>query len=438
MSRLTGFADLVGRSVGVFGYGIEGRATQARLATFAITPVIVDDEPLDDGVLATNAGGHEALLSCDVVLKSPGIARRRPDVLALEATGVVVTSALNLWLGSVDRSRVIGVTGTKGKSTTTSLITFFLETCGAPAQALGNIGVTPYDPVVDDTTGWLVVEISSFQCTDVTFAPGIVVVTSLGEDHVDWHGSLEQYRSDKLSLTRATGRHVTLVPDDDTFGQLRDQLGGDVHQIAADPSGLTGALGLLGEHSHGNVALALAAVATALGTTVADVRQRVLERASDFRPLRGRLTLVGEELLDGRIRYVDDGLATSALPTAAALAVFADEPVALLVGGFDRGVDYQPLVEALTRRSAPTTVLGLGPAGRRILALIDTTGPTLRGHAVETMAEAVHDARQAVRDGGVVLLSPAAPSFDAYRNWLERSEDFTRRVLAFTSPASPA
>ena len=211
MFRPTGFADLSGRRVGVFGYGVEGRATVARLGGLCEDLVIVDDHPMDEGVLATGAGGLEALESCEVVLKSPGIPRRRLDVLELENRGVIVTSALNLWLHEVDRSRVIAVTGTKGKSTTTSLIAFFLRCLGEVAHELGNIGTPPYDPDVDVAGGWQVLEVSSFQSVDVTVAPAFVVVTSLGADHLDWHGSLEHYHEDKLAITRASGETSGLI-----------------------------------------------------------------------------------------------------------------------------------------------------------------------------------------------------------------------------------
>ena len=116
-------------------------------------------------------------------------------------------------MGDALSERVVAITGTKGKSTTTSLVTFFLSCIGERAQRLGNIGQPPYDPAIDTSTGWLVLEVSSFQVVDLDRAPSVVVVTSLGEDHIDWHGSLEQYRSDKLSLTRAEGPHRTIVAD---------------------------------------------------------------------------------------------------------------------------------------------------------------------------------------------------------------------------------
>ena len=431
MFRPTGFADLAGRRVGVFGYGIEGHATESRLRLLGADCVLVDDDP-DVGVLVTDRGGLDALATCDVVIKSPGIARRRPDVLALEAR-VPVTSALNLWLLDADRSRVIGITGTKGKSTTTALVDFFLHCLGEHSQRLGNIGVPPYDPSVDTSHGWSIVEISSYQCVDVTVAPAVVVVTSLGADHLDWHGGLAQYQHDKLSLTRAAGEHVTIVPDVVELTSRLGELGGEVIVVPTDESGLASRLHLIGAHNAQNVGTAVAAVAAATGRTRVDVLDAVHARADAFEPLAGRLTLIGAERDGARIwRYVDDGLATAPLPTVAALDAFADDPVALIVGGYDRGVDYDPLALALRDRRRTTTLITTGAVGARIGAAVTALAPDVRQYAANDLDDALGYARDFLVDGGVVLLSPAAPSFDHYRNWEARSADFARAVRART------
>ncbi len=428
MFRPTGFADLAGKRVGVFGYGVEGRATVRRLQGVSELVVVDDATGLGPEVLVTNEGGLDALLRCDVVLKSPGIPRRRADVLDLELHGVAVTSALNLWLQETDRARVVALTGTKGKSTTTALVTFFLHCVGEDALRLGNIGQPPYDPALDTSKGWLVLEVSSFQCVDLEVAPSVVVVTSLGADHLDWHGSLEKYRDDKLSLTRADGAHRTLVPDNATFHQIQDQLGGELRYVESDTTHLAAALGLIGAHNNANVALALAAVESLTGIAVDDARKAAEKESFRFEPLRSRLTLVARETVNGAtLRYVDDGLATSVLPTVAALEAFVDDPLALIAGGFDRGVDYDELADALAARHQPTTLITMGDAGQRLGAALAQRS-ALTQHRAKDMLEAVQLARASLAHGGVVLLSPAAPSFDHYRNWEERSDDFTSVV----------
>jgi UDP-N-acetylmuramoyl-L-alanine---L-glutamate ligase len=327
----------------------------------------------------------------------------------------------------------VAITGTKGKSTTTALVTFFLECLGESAMRLGNFGQPPYDPELDAASGWLILEVSSFQCVDIDVAPAMVIVTSLGADHLDWHGSLEDYRRDKLSLTRAPGDHRTLVPDNATLRDEAHQLGGDVLFVVADATNLASALGLLGEHSNDNVALALQAVALLTNRSVDEVRTRVLQSKDRFEPLRGRLTLVAsEETGNATRRFVDDGLATSVLPVIAALGVFSDEPIALIAGGYDRGVEYAPLAEAIAARTRLTVLITMGEAGQRISEAVTRRSSDIPQIRVTSMRAAVTEARSALSDGGVVLLSPAAPSFDQYKNWKERSDDFTAIVLDLT------
>ncbi|MGC8498923.1 MAG: Mur ligase family protein [Acidimicrobiales bacterium] len=423
MFHPTGFADLAGRRVGVLGYGREGRATEARLRSVGAEVVVVDDDPAV-GVLVTGDGGLKALATCDVVLKGPGIARRRADVASLRER-VPVTSALNLWFGETDRSRVIAVTGTKGKSTTTALAVHALTCLGVRARAVGNIGQPPYDPALDAWSGYSVVEVSSYQAPEIEWAPAVVALTSLGSDHLDWHGSLDQYHADKLSLTRAAGPHVTVIADQPELVARADLLGGVVE--LAGPIELASALHLAGAHNDGNVGVAVAAVAALLGRARADVAAALVAGAARFVPLPGRLSVVAtEDRPGGRLRYVDDGLATAPLPAVAALAVFAAEPVALIAGGHDRGVDYAPLASALAGRAAPTLVVALGPAGARIAAAVRSAAPDVAVVEADDLDQAVTRARAFLPAGGVVLLSPAAPSFDRYRNWEERSADFAR------------
>ena len=423
MFRPTGFSDLAQKRVGIYGYGLEGRASE-QLLSGTCELVIVDDDP-KAGVLVTSSGGLEELMTCDVVLKSPGVPRRSASVVQLEKNNVYVTSTLNLWMNQADRSRVIGITGTKGKSTTTALITFFLQCLGEKAQRLGNIGLPPYDTSVDTSTGWFVVEISSFQATDLDVAPKTVVLTSLGSDHIDWHGSLEQYRSDKLQLTRASGEHTTFVPNSEVVHSESSQIGGTVVFVDSETSTLTEELHLLGEHSHSNVALALEVVSSVTNTPRSEVHAAVSTNASSFVPLSGRLTLVATK---NGIKFVDDGLATSVLPAVAALDVFKDDSLALLIGGFDRGVDYVPLAQAIATRTRPTMLLSMGPAGKRIVEETLKINSEIAHTSFELMDEALIAGTEFLGTSGVVLLSPGAPSFDRYLNWEERSSDFVRAV----------
>ena len=182
MRTALGWADLAGRRVGIFGLGIEGHAALSRLGEIDCELVLVDDAPVAVSgreVLLTASGGQAALLGCDVVIKSPGISRKREEIRALEAAGIPVVGGLGLSLHELDRSKVICVTGTKGKSTTSSILGHLARGLGLRAEVRGNIGSPPFEAGLTNNLDLLVIETSSFQATDVTDAPAIVVGTTL-------------------------------------------------------------------------------------------------------------------------------------------------------------------------------------------------------------------------------------------------------------------
>ena len=213
MRHRISWSELRGHRVGLWGLGTEGRASLRKLRALGVEPVIVDDSPSPDPetILATATGGADALARCEVVVKSPGISRHRPEVAALEADGVAVVGGLGLWLEEVDRSRVVCVTGTKGKSTTTSIMAHLATGLGLATFAGGNLGLPPYDPDAPTDADLYVIETSSYQATDVASSPPIVAVTSLHPDHLDWHGDESTYIADKLSLCTQPGARLTVA-----------------------------------------------------------------------------------------------------------------------------------------------------------------------------------------------------------------------------------
>jgi UDP-N-acetylmuramoyl-L-alanine---L-glutamate ligase len=424
------WSDLRDRRVGVWGLGVEGRANLRKLAALGVPPhVLVDDRPADESVVGTEAGGLEALAECDVVVKSPGISRTREDLQALEDAGVPVTGGLGLWLAEADRERVLCITGTKGKSTTTAIAGHLATGLGQRVLLGGNFGTAPWDPEAPQDVDWWVVETSSYQATDVTLGPAVVAVTSLSQDHLDWHGGIQRYYRDKLSLCRRPGvRHVVADGDSPLLREHADLLGPSVRWISAgqDP-GWTAGLGLLGEHNVRNALIARAALVE-LGVPGADDDERIAAAAQDFAGLGSRLRPVGR--VDG-VDFVDDSLSTNVLPTLAAVDAFRGRRVALLVGGHDRGIDYAPLAEGLAGRP-DLLALCLPDSGPRIAAALRSGAPDVDVREVADLPEGVRTGFEWARPDGVVLLSPAAPSFGRYRNYEERAADFVRTVESLT------
>ncbi|MDA8063619.1 MAG: Mur ligase family protein, partial [Actinomycetota bacterium] len=218
MRRAISWTELVGLRVGVWGARVEGAANLRRLSVLGVPPVAVVDDGVEgvvegQRVLGAAGGGLDALASCDVVVKSPGISRHSQQVAALEEEGVAVTGGLALWLADHAGEEVVCVTGSKGKSTTTAVAGHLAAGLGRRPFVGGNIGRPPWDPAAPEPPGgadlWIV-ETSSFQAADVARSPRVVVVTSLSPDHLDWHGDLATYYADKLSLCSQPGAELTV------------------------------------------------------------------------------------------------------------------------------------------------------------------------------------------------------------------------------------
>jgi UDP-N-acetylmuramoylalanine--D-glutamate ligase len=287
----------------------------------------------------------------------------------------------------------------------------------------GNLGSPPYAPDAPADADLWVIETSSYQATDVASSPPLVVVTSLSPDHLPWHGDLDTYFRDKLSLCSQPGAELIVAADLEPLRQRRAMLGPTVRWVGAPTPADTWAmpLGLVGRHNRHNAELARAVLGE-LAVAGSDDERALAVASEGFDGLPSRLqhvtTLAG-------VDCYDDSLSTNVLPTIAAVEAFPDRRVALIAGGLDRDIDYEPLARALSRRDLPTLVL-----------TVFTTGPRIR-HAVDVLAaplvQAVpcRDLHQAVRTGwewarpdGVLLLSPAAASFDHFTDYAHRARVF--------------
>jgi UDP-N-acetylmuramoylalanine--D-glutamate ligase len=440
------WSDLPGRRVGIYGLGTEGEASLRACLARGVEPVLVDDAPVSAGsgapgravapelagrtVLATAGGGAEALAACDVVIKSPGISPYGPAVRSLVNAGVAVVGGLGLWLQEADPGRVVAVTGTKGKSTTTTILGHLLRGLGHSCLVGGNIGVPPFDPVVAaQKYDYWVIEVSSYQATDVATSPPVVGLTSLNPDHLPWHrGDVETYYRDKLSLCSQPGARWTVANgDSDLIRARRALLGPEVQWVHAhdDPDARwMEPLRLLGTHNRRN-ALIARELLRRLEVAGADDEAALRAAAEGFAGLESRLQVIGSV---GGVTFVDDGLSTNVLPTLAAVEAFADRRVALIVGGQDRGIDYAPLAEGLRSRGpAPLLVLTIpdnGPRIREALRAIEGEQPAVTVVETADVTEAVEQGFAWAQPDGVVLLSPAAPSFGRFRDYRHRGEAF--------------
>jgi UDP-N-acetylmuramoylalanine--D-glutamate ligase len=380
----------------VLGLARSGLAAAAALERRGVEVVRADRELGNDEDLGLIGG-------VGLLVKSPGVPAEAPLVAAARERGVPVWSEIEL-ASRLLPNPILGVTGTNGKTTTAEWLGFML---GAPVA--GNVGraLSELDGEVEPEQ-LVVVELSSFQLEDVDrFRPRIAVLLNLEPDHLDRHGSFEAYRDAKLRIfENQTEADTAVVPRD-----LDHEVRAHRVEFAADDR-LPAEPSLRGAHNRENAAAAVAA-ARAAGAGEGEI----IRGLRAFRGVPHRLELVAER---GGVDYVNDSKATNVAATLRALAAYEDEPLRLILGGSRKGEDFAPLAAALGPNVRAVYVIG-ETADELARAIPDTI-------RAGDLATALERAATAAQPGEVVLLSPACASYDQFRDFEERGEEFKRLV----------
>ena len=425
-----------GLRVGIWGFGREGRSAFNLVRASAVSVVIAVDTLGSQEYPAENprvsvAHGDDvaaALLTCDVIIVSPGIPAWHPVRAELVRKGVELTSVTDLWLRD-HAVKCVGVTGTKGKSTTSAMVEHVLKRLGHDAEVAGNIGKPLLDVASD--RGIVVAELGSYQCSTIRVSPRVAVVTNLYQDHLDWWGGdLVAYWTAKL---RVASRGAEVLICDDATAEIARRL---VDEADLPPIAIVS--GRVAQGKRGRIELpidrapfsgfpahmrqdALFALAAASWVADSDALYAAPDTLlADFRSLPFRLVTVAVN--DG-IQWVVDTLSTAAESTVAALDAFPDRELVLIVGGQERGIDYSRLDERLLATDGAIKLVGLPQNGARIAAAYGAAYPDAV-RLVASMADAVSTARGLAQPGGVVVLSPAAPSYGSYRDYADKAADF--------------
>ncbi|MDR0183154.1 UDP-N-acetylmuramoyl-L-alanine--D-glutamate ligase [Lysobacter arvi] len=446
-------ASLAGRKVALWGWGREGRAAYRAIRTrlpslpltlFCSAAEAAEAASLGDPHLAAETDASASRLSAfEIVVKSPGISPYTPEAVAAAQAGTRFIGGTSLWFAEHAgddgiAANTICVTGTKGKSTTTALLAHLLRAGGHVTALAGNIGLPLLEALEPDIAPeFWAIELSSYQTGDVAVSgvrPQVAIALNLFPEHLDWHGSHERYVEDKLKLiTQARPQTAVLNANDPRLAQLGATLTESTVRWFGRTDGWhlreddlyrgdafvmdTRALPLPGRHNRGNLCAVLTAI-EALGLDAVSLASH----AASFRPLPHRLQTIGTR--EG-ITYVNDSISTTPHASLAALDCFASRPVAILVGGHDRGLPWDDFAEAM-RTHAPRAIVTMGQNGPRIHALLQPVAARagfVLGEAVD-LADAMAQARAALGGEGVVLLSPGAPSFGAYRDYVARGRHF--------------
>ncbi|HKS06582.1 MAG TPA: UDP-N-acetylmuramoyl-L-alanine--D-glutamate ligase [Gemmatimonadaceae bacterium] len=440
--------------VAVLGLGKSGRAA-AQLLVKNRARVYASDagskrEALEGATALSShgidaqTGGHDLdrIAKASLVVVSPGIPPSAPPLLAARSAGVPIISEIELALAFLPNARIIAITGTNGKTTTTALIGHLLTSLGCDAATAGNIG-TPLATFAlrAKPPVWFALEVSSFQLHDTpSLAPRVGVLTNLTPDHLDRYASAEEYYADKARLfanasassewvwngdsdrvramaSPVAGHHSTFALEanaDAWFDRKANQL-----MVAGSSLIQREEFGLLGDH---NVANALAAsLAVMVGDAVhrtPHARSRIAAGLRSFRALAHRLEVVGE--FNG-VEWINDSKATNVDSARVAVAGMR-RPTILLLGGRHKGEPYTSLAADI--RSHVKTVLAYGEAAALVEADLSGVVPVERlGSSFETV---ISRARALAAPGDAVLLSPACSSYDMFDNYEMRGAEFRR------------
>lgn len=429
------------KSVLILGFGREGKSTLSliqkvggytELAISDLNEVSVDDENIR---LHCGKDYQKVLNEYDVIFKSPGIVL---EMERNEITGMLL-SQTQVFFERYGK-QIVGITGTKGKSTTTTLLYNILKEAGKSVVLAGNIGIPAFDiweNIEEDTI--ITFEMSSHQLEYMTVAPHIAVYLNVHEEHLDHYGTMEKYVKAKENIYRYQQKNDILfvneqiVPHEENYEGDSIAVGYDVssdiiildnmvtyknecYEIPVDD------IRLMGEHNYYNIAVCYG-IATELGISEKDFTKGLCT----YETLPHRLQYVGT--FDG-IKFYDDSISTICDTAIQALNSVKDAST-ILIGGMDRGIEYDELIMFLSRSSIENIVL-MYDTGKRIFNEIKEKYPDFkkadRIHLVDTLEEAVKLSKKITPSGRSCILSPAAASYGIFKNFEERGDVFQSLV----------
>ncbi len=402
--------ELRGKKIAILGLGKNNKYLSEFLAKEGIAFEVISDWKSADELVGQ-------LDNYEIVFRSPGLPYYSKAIQQAKSKGVEISSQTKLFF-KLCKNPIIGVTGTKGKGTASSLITKILQSAGKKVWLGGNIGTDPFEFISQISPDDLVVlELSSFQLQDLEQSPHIAIVLSITPDHLNHHKDFEEYVAAKLNIISHQVEsdfavlHPALPEDFKSFGKGK--------KILFDPKNVGGfKTKLLGQHNLDNIAAAVE-VAKIIGIDESTIKKAVAE----FEPLPHRLKFVKE--VDG-VKYIDDGFSTNVDPTIAAINAVRSSLV-LIVGGHDKGLDFTTVGQAIKKSNSIKGLVVVGQMTKKILKAVDGfEGKILTG--AKNMEEILSQANSLTQKGDTVLFSPGTSSFDMFKNETDRAEQFVNQV----------
>jgi UDP-N-acetylmuramoylalanine--D-glutamate ligase len=421
--------------VAVLGLGIEGSDAVKYLLSMGARVSLFDQKPeseIDFGGIKKNSlnlylgpkYNLKLLKDFDAVVRSPGVYRYLPEIVDAEKSGTEITSPIKIFFEECP-GKIIGVTGTKGKGTTSTLIYETLKSDSRDVYLAGNIG-KPYLELLPrlDKESIVILEMSSFQLIDMNVSPNIAVVLNITADHMDWHKDIEEYVNAKknIVLFQKPSDFAVINEEYDVPRNFAESIKSKIIFFSKNKldSKFKTKLLLRGEHNLENIA---AAVAVAKILKVDE--KKIGKVIRNFKGLEHRLELVGS--VKG-IAFYNDSFATGPQPTIAAIKSFT-EPETLILGGSDKGLDYSELGDVVNHRANIKNIILIGTTASKIGGFLKKNlGFRILNLGFSSMDKIVKKAFEATEKGGVVVLSPASASFDMFENYKDRGNQFKEAV----------
>lgn len=405
--------------IAIAGYGAEGQSSYRYFVAQGHDVTIVTDHvsplyPVPEGAQSIiEEDAFDQLDYFDMVVRTPPM-----DPSTIKTKGKIWSQTNEFF--ALCPAPIIGVTGTKGKGTVSSLLALILRAAGKSVHVVGNIGEPALDALAAVRSDDIIVyELSSFQLWDLEQSPHISIILPIEADHLDIHDSFDQYVQAKSNIARHQSiDDVVIYHRDNRYAReiAATSNARDRREYPHDVSDFVPSLRIPGRHNLENLSAALTAL-----RGIVDDPATIKQGISEFEGLPHRLKFVAD--FEG-VKYFDDSIGTTPGSSIAAINSFSQQKV-LILGGSNKGSDYTPIIERC--RDTDTKVIAIGQTGAIIVELCHKLAvPAVYVHG--DMKKIVAKAHEVAHDGDVVILSPASASFDQYKNYADRGDQFIAAV----------
>lgn len=439
--------ELKNKKIMIWGFGVEGEAVLEQLILNKVSNIVIyNDNELSEekknkySNIEFYYGKNidELMKNVDVIIKAPGVSLYKKEIRDAIDSGVKITSSSNIFIAEVKKnnpnSKIIAVTGSKGKSTTSSLICHILKNMNKEVVFGGNIGL-PLIKLINKKHDYYICEFSSYQAADLQVSPDITILTNLFPEHIDWHLTHENYYNDKVNIFKhqkdgdisvinakceKSNKYVKLAKnikyfnDENGFYLIDDAIYFQNKKLLSISD-----IKLEGKHNLENIT----AVLTVMNELKLDI-EKVIDEIKIFNSLPHRLENIGTYY---GVEFINDSISTTPETAIAAIKSFNGKNKIIVLGGYDRKQDYSKIADFINQRDDVKTVIAINQTANRIVEELKIC-KNINILKARDLEEAVSFSFDNSNSGDMVIFSPAAPSYEVYKNFMERGEFFTKFV----------